>query len=61
MAKYPVSITMKGEIVDDGNGFYYRVKPNVNTGKARLDDRDRRLIVEDVRKAVQKKFKRIKL
>ena len=61
MAKFQVSIRMKGEIVDEGNGFYYRVKPRVKTGAARLEDKDVRDIIDSTRKKIQKKFKGMKL
>lgn len=63
MSRTSYTITYKGELVDDpdAGNFYYKVTPKIKEGRTKLDDRERKQIVNEIKRAVQEKLKRIKL
>lgn len=61
MASVSVSVSFKGELVDDeGGNFYYKETPQFKYGAVRLSDKERQQIIAEVTREMVKKLKGIK-
>lgn len=61
MASVSVSVSFKGELIDDeGGNFYYKETPRFKYGRIRLSDKERQQIIAEISRETAKKLKGIK-
>ena len=62
MGRINVTISYRGELVDrhEAGDFYYKVTPHIRYGRYMLDDRERKTIINEVKKEMQAALKKVK-